>query len=110
MMQNPLQINSERYGLKNVGSNKIVKFVLQSPGFKYWPTTSDTCTGLGLPFLNETHGGKIWAQNNPDAKNKRLVLAFTPFLLSLFQVAHLVNFLCTFLRERKVSTLTLSFF
>jgi hypothetical protein len=82
MMQNPLQINSERYGLKNVGSNKIVKFVLQSPGFKYWPTTSDTCTGLGLPFLNETHGGKIWAQNNPDAKNKHLVLAFTPFLLS----------------------------
>ena len=67
MMQNPLQINSERYGLKNVGSNNIVKFVLQSPGFKY------------------THGGKIWAQNNPDVKNKRLVLAFTPFLLVSFR-------------------------
>lgn len=79
MMQNRLQINSERYGLKNVGSNKRVKFVLHSPGFKYWPTTSHTCTGLGLfisKYIIETHGGKIWAQNNPDAKGATFSFSF----------------------------------
>ena len=39
--------------------------------FTKFATTSNTGTGLGLfisKYIIEAHGGKIWAENNPDGK------------------------------------------